>query len=223
MLTVCAPSPAPKTPRLLCAGQAGQRPLATGLMARAALGTLLMCSAAAQAQVVDCSALPIWNASAIYTGGKQAQDSGKAYQANWWTQNQPPASNSGAGAVWKLLGTCNSGGGGGGPGGNKAPVANFTATIDHLSVALDGSSSKDADGSISSYQWNFGDGGSGTGAKASRSYATPGTYPVTLTVTDNQGAKNSKSQSVTVASVVRTPSLASTCSSKPMCWPPKPV
>ncbi|MBQ0933743.1 glycoside hydrolase family 19 protein [Ideonella paludis] len=205
MLTVCAPSPAPKTPRLLCAGQAGQRPLATGLMARAALGTLLMCSAAAQAQVVDCSALPIWNASAIYTGGKQAQDSGKAYQANWWTQNQPPASNSGAGAVWKLLGTCNSGGGGGGPGGNKAPVANFTATIDHLSVALDGSSSKDADGSISSYQWNFGDGGSGTGAKASRSYATPGTYPVTLTVTDNQGAKNSKSQSVTVASVVKDP------------------
>ncbi len=54
-------------------------------------------------------------------------------------------------------------------------------------VALDGSASSDADGTIVSYHWDFGDSNVGTGATPTHSYADPGTYTVTLTVTDDDG------------------------------------
>ncbi len=47
---------------------------------------------------------------------------------------------------------------------NQNPVANFTATPNGLTVAFNGSTSTDADGTIASYAWNFGDGGTATGA-----------------------------------------------------------
>lgn len=169
-----------------------QIPLALGLLC------------AAPAWAVDCSKLPAWSSATAYTSGTQVQDTGKAYSANWWTQNQPPASNSGAWAVWKPLGACD-GGGGGGNTGNKPPVANFSASVDRLSIAFDASSSSDPDGTIASYAWSFGDGSSGRGAKLSHGYAAPGTYPVTLTVTDNKGATNSKAMSYTLASVTKDP------------------
>ncbi len=43
---------------------------------------------------------------------------------------------------------------------------------------------------IASYAWNFGDGSTSTAANPSHTYATPGTYYVTLTVTDNNGCKS---------------------------------
>lgn len=42
---------------------------------------------------------------------------------------------------------------------------------------------------ISSYLWNFGDGSTSTATSPSHTYITPGTYYVTLTVTDNNGCK----------------------------------
>jgi trimeric autotransporter adhesin len=81
--------------------------------------------------------------------------------------------------------------------GNIAPNASFTYTRDHLSVTVDGTGSNDPDGSIASYQWDWGDGSTDTGAHASHTYATGGTYTVTLTVTDNQGATGVTSQQVT--------------------------
>ena len=50
---------------------------------------------------------------------------------------------------------------------------------------FDGSPSSD-DGSIVSFEWDFGDGASGNGASASHTYATAGDYTVTLTVTDDE-------------------------------------
>ena len=47
----------------------------------------------------------------------------------------------------------------------------------------------DGDGSISSYQWDFGDGSRGTGVSTSHSYGSTGDYQATLVVTDNEGAK----------------------------------
>ena len=49
------------------------------------------------------------------------------------------------------------------------------------------------------YQWNFGDGGTGSGATASRVYPTVGTYTVTLTVTDDAGRRGVASSTVQVA------------------------
>ncbi|MFT3943703.1 MAG: PKD domain-containing protein [Ancrocorticia sp.] len=88
------------------------------------------------------------------------------------------------------------------PGGetpNEAPVASFSSSVDGLKVAFDGSASSDADGSIASYAWNFGDGKTGTGAKPSHTYTESGTYEVTLTVTDNRGTQGSATRSVTVS------------------------
>lgn len=81
---------------------------------------------------------------------------------------------------------------------NQPPTAAFTATPNGLTVAFNGSTSSDPDGNIASYSWNFGDGTNGNGVNASRTYANAGTYSVTLTVTDNQGATNTRTQQVTV-------------------------
>ncbi len=55
-------------------------------------------------------------------------------------------------------------------------------------VTLDGSGSRDPDGTIAKYEWSFGDGASGTGASPSHSYSVKGTYTVTLTVNGPGGS-----------------------------------
>lgn len=68
-------------------------------------------------------------------------------------------------------------------------------------VAMSGAASSDADGSIVSYAWDFGDGSSGSGTTASHTYAQDGSYTVTLTVTDNDGLTATTTSSVSVANV----------------------
>ena len=89
-------------------------------------------------------------------------------------------------------------GGGGGGGGNVAPVASFTSSCTDLTCNFNGSASSDSDGTIASYSWNFGDGNSASGVNPSNTYAASGTYTVSLTVTDDQGATNSTSSTVSV-------------------------
>ena len=97
------------------------------------------------------------------------------------------------------------------PSANVAPTAAFTSSCTNLSCSFDGSGSTDSDGSISSYSWSFG----GTGVTASNTFASAGTYNVTLTVTDNNGATGTVSHSVTVtappANVAPTASFTSNC------------
>jgi PKD repeat protein len=84
------------------------------------------------------------------------------------------------------------------PGGNKAPVADFGQTSTGLAVAfLDRST--DPDGQVVSSQWSFGDGASSTEKNPTHSYAQAGTFAVSLTVTDDKGATNTRSSNVTVA------------------------
>lgn len=54
-----------------------------------------------------CSGIPVWSSSAVYTQGKQAQHNGIKYRANWWTQGDNPAQNSGQWQVWTNQGSCN--------------------------------------------------------------------------------------------------------------------
>ena len=69
------------------------------------------------------------------------------------------------------------------------PVAN--AGSDRIvivgdSIVFDASNSTDNIGIIS-YEWDFGDGTTGTGMQVTKSYSNPGTYTVTLTVKDVAG------------------------------------
>lgn len=89
---------------------------------------------------------------------------------------------------------------------NQAPSASFSFTTSALTANFtDGSS--DPDGSIASRAWNFGDGTTSTATNPSRTYGAAGTYTVTLTVTDNRGATNSTSRSVTVSAGSTAPSF----------------
>lgn len=80
---------------------------------------------------------------------------------------------------------------------NEAPSAAFTSSCVELTCSFDGSSSSDPDGSVASWAWDFGT-GSGSGVQVAHTFASEGTYTVSLTVNDGQGGTNSTSQQVTV-------------------------
>ena len=84
---------------------------------------------------------------------------------------------------------------------NKQPVAmiEIVSIIDRT-VTLSGADSKALqDKTIIGYAWTFGDDKTGTGVSVSHTYATNGTYMITLTVTDNASATNSASVKVKVS------------------------
>jgi PKD repeat protein len=87
---------------------------------------------------------------------------------------------------------------------NVMPTAVANATCQALVCAFNAAGSVDPDGSITAYQWAFGDGTTGSGATLTHTYAVGGTYLATLTVTDNRAATGSSSRSVTVSAPVTT-------------------
>ena len=88
------------------------------------------------------------------------------------------------------------------------PVAAFTSSSSELTLSYDGSGSSDADGTITSYAWNFGDNAGSTTSTGTHTYAADGTYTVSLTVTDNDGATNTLNKSITVSQTPNTPPVA---------------
>ena len=94
-------------------------------------------------------------------------------------------------------------------GSNASPVAcyscsDFTPNINEM-VTFDGSCSSDPDGHIVEYSWFYTvDGGvpvdMGNGKTVSYSWSTPGSYLVTLEVTDDNGASDQETKSIMVGS-----------------------
>ncbi len=89
---------------------------------------------------------------------------------------------------------------------DQPPVARFTFTPSKATagepVFFNATSSTDPDGTVTNYQWSFGDQGVATGASVSHTYGLPGNstviYTVSLTVTDNSGSTGTTRQNVTV-------------------------
>ncbi|MBM9513504.1 FG-GAP-like repeat-containing protein [Desulfogranum marinum] len=86
---------------------------------------------------------------------------------------------------------------------NNLPMASFTADpisgLPPLAVSYDASGSEDQDGSIVSYEWDFGDGTSAdSGVNTNHTYDIHGIYNVILNVTDDAGATSTANQIITV-------------------------
>lgn len=97
---------------------------------------------------------------------------------------------------------------------NQPPTAsasaNRTTGKAPLAVQFTGSGA-DPDGTIALYAWTFGDGGTSSQQSPSHTYASPGNYTATLTVTDNLGARASASVSIVAsANVAPTASASAT-------------
>ena len=80
---------------------------------------------------------------------------------------------------------------------NQAPTASFDVSTNELTANFS-STSTDSDGTIVSYNWDFGDGNNSSTANPSHTYATAGSYTVSLTVTDDDNASDSTSSTVQV-------------------------
>jgi subtilisin len=159
-------------------------------------GTSMASPHAAGALALLASANNPANAADVSNLYKKVKDAGNF---NW-------TDDSGDGVKEPLLDVSNTtlfkpvlvaGGGGGGGTTNVPPTASFTYTTSDLTATFKDTST-DTDGNIASWSWTFGDGSTSTAQNPSHTYATGGTYTVSLKVTDNGGATGTTSQSVTV-------------------------
>jgi PKD repeat protein len=93
------------------------------------------------------------------------------------------------------------------PGPNADPVADFTSSCAGLTCTFsDGS--VDLDGTVSGWGWDFGDGANASARNPSHTYGGDGSYTVTLTVTDDDGALGFTSKQVSVTRPPNAPPAA---------------
>jgi len=95
------------------------------------------------------------------------------------------------------------------PATNTPPTASFTQNCSGLSCTFIDQST-DANGYITLWRWNFGNGVTSTVRNPSYSYPVGGSYNVTLSVTDNSGAVSSTTRTVTVSSAPTTTQISLT-------------
>ncbi|MEJ8473672.1 PKD domain-containing protein [Roseibium algae] len=91
---------------------------------------------------------------------------------------------------------------------NHAPVAEAGENAEICTgdiLVLDGSKSRDPDGGVLKYAWDFGDGDSSDIVNPTKKYRRGGSYPVTLTVTDNSGLSNNQAKDRIAVTVNQAP------------------
>lgn len=85
---------------------------------------------------------------------------------------------------------------------NHPPVANLYADVTSgdrpLKVEFSANLSTDEDEDMLTYYWDFGDGTNSTGISPSKTFGTTGSFPVTLTVTDEEGLTDVATITITV-------------------------
>jgi PKD repeat protein len=84
-----------------------------------------------------------------------------------------------------------------GDSGNRRPRADYDWDCKDLSCEFD-DDSRDDDGSVIAWNWQFGDGETSQEAEPEHRYSAPGTYLVTLTVTDDDGSTDQSTADVEV-------------------------
>lgn len=89
------------------------------------------------------------------------------------------------------------------------PVAAFSASVDGTTVTFNNSSA-----SASDFQWDFGDGNSSNETNPVHTYASEGTYDVTLTASNDEGLSDVTTQSVIVSSAEFTAAALASASGK---------
>ncbi len=82
------------------------------------------------------------------------------------------------------------------------PIANFTYSVNNLTVQFNGSVSYDPDGYITQYTFYFGDNTSGAGIILNHTYVDYGTFNVTLIVTDNDGKNDTISKNIALVDLI---------------------
>jgi serine protease len=108
-------------------------------------------------------------------------------------------------AVLLLAAACGGGGSGSSvsPPANQPPTARISVSsadgLAPLTVTFDGSASSDPDGTITAYEWTFGDSDrTAAGAVVTHTYTDTGTFTAWLRVTDDRGASGSASRAIRV-------------------------
>ncbi len=100
---------------------------------------------------------------------------------------------------------------------NSPPGASFAFSCSDLICSFTNTST-DSDGSVVAWSWDFGEGASSVEQSPSHTYASDGTYTVTLVVTDDGGGIDTNSQGVTVTSSSGTePTPEPTCKKGKSC------
>lgn len=173
---------------------------------------LMLISATASAQTVNCTGVPQWNASTIYNPGDRLVFQSSLYEALIPIWNAPP-SHCPECNWYRLLGTC-------GGGANNSPTAQITSPANGATLSAPANipiavTASDSDGTVAKVDFFQGTAllGSDTTPPYSFNWANvpAGTYSLLAVATDNLGATGSSSAvNITVRANGQLPTVAVT-------------
>ena len=103
--------------------------------------------------------------------------------------------------------------------GGAPPTASFIpdsgTVLTGSVIQFDGTPSSDPDASITGYSWSFGDGSTASGPHPTHTYTKPGTYSVSLTVTDAAGKTSTVTDQLSVIAPPPVQTLIETITAAP--------